>query len=99
MALPKPRSVRYCLSYPRDSQFSGRYHELVRQSKNSKALFSQPRIAVHVGNALLRDLVAWTVNFDDEPMFEADKMGVKVAEGDLSLKPQPRICGCERPAK
>jgi hypothetical protein len=49
-------------------------------------LFSQPRIAVHVGKALLPELVAWTVNLDDDPMFEADKIEEKVAERDLSLK-------------
>jgi len=82
----KLRSVRHCLTYPRHRQFRRRYHKFVRQPKNQKALFSQPGVTVLVGKALLSDFMAWTVNLDHQPTFEADKINDKVAQRNLPLK-------------
>jgi hypothetical protein len=82
-----PRSFRHCVSYPRHCQFRRNNHKFVRQSKNPKALLSQPSVTVFVGKPLLRDLVAWTINFDDQSPFEADEIKNMVAARNLPLKP------------
>jgi hypothetical protein len=81
------RSFRHCVSYPRHCQFRRNNHKFVRQSKNPKALLSQPSVTVFVGKPLLRDLVAWTINFDDQSPFEADEIKNMVAARNLPLKP------------
>ena len=82
----KLRSIRHCVKYPRHRQLRRGYHNLVRQPKNPKALFSQPSVTVFVGKALLRDFMAWTVNFDNQPMFEAHQIKDIVAKGNLPLE-------------
>jgi len=37
-------------------------------------LFSQPGVTAIVGKPLRRDRMAWTVNFHNQPTFEADKI-------------------------
>ena len=82
----KLRSFRQCVTYPRHRQFRRRDHKVVRQPQNPKALFLQPSVAVFVGEALLPDVMAWTVNFDNQWSFEADKIKDIVAQENLPLK-------------
>ena len=84
--LVKLRSFRHCVFYPRHRQFRRNNHKFIRQPENPKALLSQPSVTIFVGKLLLRDLMAWTVNFDDQSPFEADKIQDIVAEGNLPLK-------------
>jgi hypothetical protein len=77
---------RQCITYPRHRQLGRGYHKFVLQPKNPKPLFSQPNITVLVGKALLLGFVAWTVNFDNQSMFEADEIKDIIAQGNLPLK-------------
>jgi hypothetical protein len=82
----KLRSIRHCVADPRHRQFRRPDYKFVRQPKNLKALFSQPSVAVIVGNPSRRDRMAWTVNLHNQPTFEADKIKDKIAQRNLPLK-------------
>jgi len=82
----KLRSIRHCIADPRHRQFRRPNYKFVRQPKNPKALFSQPGVTAIVGKPLRRDRMAWTVNFHNQPTFEADKIKDKIAQRNLPLK-------------
>ena len=77
---------RQCLAYPRHRQLGRGYHKLVLQPKNPKALFSQRSVTALVGKALLLGFVAWTVNFNNQSMLEADEIKDIVAQRNLPSK-------------
>ncbi len=82
----KLRSIRHCLADPRHRQFRRPNYKFVRQPENLKALFSQPGATGLVGKPLLRNRMARTVNFHNQPTFEADKINDKIAQRNLPVK-------------
>jgi len=80
------RSIRHCIADPGHRQFRRRTHKFVRQPENPKALISQPDVTTFVGKPLLRDIMTWPVNFDDQSMREAHKINDIIAQRNLSLK-------------
>ena len=90
--LVKLRSFRQCITYPRHRQFRRRYHKLVRQPNNPKALFPQPGVTVIVGKPLPRDPMAWTVNLHNQPTFEANNLWEPIAWAASDPKGGISIC-------
>jgi hypothetical protein len=80
------RSIGKRVTDARDSQLRGNDDELIRQPQNPKALVSQPIVPLFVSNALPRDFVARSVDFDDERAAETYEVDNIVPEGDLPLK-------------
>jgi hypothetical protein len=55
-------------------------------TEEPESLVLATKLTVFVGKALLRDFMAWTVNFDNQPMFEAHEIKDIVAKGNLPLE-------------
>ena len=72
-----------------DRQRRRRDDQFIRQTKDSKTLPAQPYVPFLVLRPLLSALMARSVDFDNQPLFETNKVNDETSERNLSAKLRP----------
>ena len=69
-----------------DRKFGRSNHQFVRQAQHAKVVFAQPGVSLAVLRLLVRVVVAWSVDLDDQTSLEANEIDNEIADRDLPTK-------------
>ncbi len=76
-------------SNARNCKFGRSNHQFVGQSKHAIVLFAQPGVSLAVLRLLIRVVMAWSVDLDDQSPLEAHEIDNEIASRNLPAKFDP----------
>jgi hypothetical protein len=73
-------------SNARNRKFGRRNHQFVGLSKHAIVLFAQPGVSLAVLRLLIRVVMAWSVDLNDQSPLEANEIDNEIANRNLPAK-------------